>query len=130
MEQLTDTRDLLLNQGMQHLAQALEADNPARAMERLQGARAVASNLGRTEGGEANRLLLVTHGIRVRNVISNRDMLANAPDADQLVQCDYCKALVYPIPEDEANQQRWDNRRCVDHQDQEKFPIPEGGPVL
>ena len=129
MPEPMDSKELLLKQGMQLLTQALEADNEARAIERLQAARAITSTLGHLEDGTAHRRLLAIHGMRVRNVISNRDMLADASDADQLVQCDYCKALVYPIPEEEAQQSNWNNRRCADHQDVAEFPRPEGGPV-
>ena len=129
MPEPMDSKELLLKQGMQLLTQALEADNEARAIERLQAARAITSTLGHLEDGTAHRRILAIHGTRVRNVLSNRRMLAGSPDADQLVQCDYCKALVYPIPEEEAQQSNWNNRRCADHQDVAEFPRPEGGPV-
>ena len=93
MEEETDRRDTMLNQGLAHLQQALDAPTPERAQERLQGARAVASNLGRMEGGDENRHKLAMHGNRVRNILSNRDMLASADDADQLAECAYCKVL-------------------------------------
>ena len=123
-----ESRDLLLNQGMSHLQQALSAENPERAKERLQSARAVASNLARMEGSEHNRQLLTVYGTRVRNILSNRDMLANAEDADQMVECVYCKTLVYPIPDAEATTNGWNNQRCVEHQDEAQHPEPVEGP--
>ena len=128
MEEETDRRDTMLNQGLAHLQQALDAPTPERAQERLQGARAVASNLGRMEGGDENRHKLAMHGNRVRNILSNRDMLASADDADQLAECAYCKVLVYPIPNPEAQESNWDNFRCLEHQDADRFPEPTEGP--
>ena len=128
MEEQTDRRDTLLNQGLAHLQQALDAPTAERAQERLQGARAVASNLGRIEGGDPNRRILAIHGTRVRNILSNRDLLANADDASQLAECVYCKTLVYPIPAEDAQQSNWNNSRCLEHQDENRFPEPQGGP--
>ena len=122
------SRDLLLNQGIKHLEQALSAENSERAKERLQSARAVASNLARIEGSEENRKLLAIYGTRVRNILSNRDMLADAEDAGQMVECVYCKTLVYPIPDPEAAENGWKNQRCGEHQDESQHPEPVGGP--
>ena len=133
MAEPTSSADLLLHQGMVLLQQALDAADQQRANERLQSARAVASNLNRVDGGEEHHLTLVLHGTRVRNMLSNRDLLSNpdhraGPDAALLTECSYCKALLYQVPEEEAQSTGWRSQRCVEHQDESRYLNVTEGP--
>ena len=123
--------DHLLQMGYRLLGEARDAavsGDDARTRERLRAARLVAASLPEDS---LDRQRLIYHGRRVRNFLTNRQVLAQATAAEAAVlgECVYCQEMFYLAAAEESVPD-WEPSRCVVHQDAASFPPPDDGPSL